>query len=166
MYAYTVMCVAVRYVVDGRMQVVACGVADSVLPILIRSGVMRWVEWGAPRAHHVSSPDAPGYVLKLPEGHWVALDTLRAGVWWQYKPKAVKIAASAFGVYVPSGDVILERWIELKAGQYIQGALATVFAQQRVYVVTVTPPAEYAEVRPCWPRIVDGRVPTPKRGAI
>ena len=44
--------------------------------------------------------------------------------------------------------------IPLKPGQYIQGALATVFAEQRVYVVAVPPPAEYAEVRPCWPRIV------------
>jgi hypothetical protein len=70
------------------------------------------------------------------------------------KSRAVKIAASAFVVYVLSGDVTLERWIELKRGQYIQGALATVFAEQRVYVVTVPPPAEFADAQPCWPRIV------------
>jgi hypothetical protein len=92
--------------------------------------------------------------MKFPADNWVELATLREGTWWRYKPRPVKIAAIAFGVHVPAGDVALDRWIGLKPGQYIQGALATVFAEQRVYVVTVPPPAEYAGVRPCWPRIV------------
>jgi hypothetical protein len=150
------MCEAIRFVVDGQKRTVACGVGGALLPVLVRGGGVKWIEWGAPKAHHVSSPDAPGYVLKLPEGHWVDLAEVRAGAWWQYKPRAVKIAAAAFGVHVPAGDVTLERWIGLKPGQYLQGALATVFAEQRVYVVTVPPPADYAEARPCWPRIVSG----------
>ena len=32
--------------------------------------------------------------------------------------------------------------------------VAKVYAEQRVYVVTVPPPAEYASAQPCWPRIV------------
>src|SRR5882762_3685613 len=144
------MCVALKYIVDGKTLTAAAGVQGATVPILMRGGLVKWVEWGAPAAHHVSSPDAPGYVLKLPEGHWVDLATLRAGAWWQYKPRPARIAAIAFGVYLE-----VEKWIPLKPGQYIQGALATVFAEQRVYVVTVPPPAEYAGAQPlCWPRIV------------
>jgi hypothetical protein len=120
----------------------------------MRSGRIKWVAWGAPTEQHMSSPDAPGYVLKLPAGSWIDRAEVSAGAWWQYKPRAVKIAASAFGVYMPAGYVTLERWIHLKPGQCIQGALATVFAEQRVYVVTVPPPTEYAAAQPCWPRIV------------
>ena len=48
----------------------------------------------------------------------------------------------------------VETWIALKPGQYIQGAMATVFAEQRIYVVTVPPSGEFAGVKPYWPRIV------------
>ena len=105
-----------------------------------------------PTAGHISNPDAPGYVMKLPVGNWVELATLREGAWWRYKPRPVKIAAIAFGVYLE-----VERWIPLKPGQYLQGALATVFAEQRVFIVTVPPPTGYATAQPCWPRIVSGR---------
>jgi hypothetical protein len=143
------MCVALKYVVDGKTRIAAAGVDGTKVPLLTRSGQVKWVEWGAPGEHHMTSPDAPGYFLKLPEGHWVDLTTLRAGAWWQYKPRPVKIAAIAFGVFLE-----LEQWIPLKPGQYLQAALATVFAEQRVYIVTVTPPAEYSRARPCWPRII------------
>ena len=143
------MCVALKFVVDGKTRTAAAGVQGAIVPVLMRSGQVKWIEWGAPTAGHISNPDAPGYVMKLPAGNWVDLATLREGGWWRYKPRPVRIAAIAFGVYLE-----LERWIPLKPGEYLQGALATVFAEQRVYVVTVPPPAEYAHVRPCWPRIV------------
>lgn len=73
------MCVALKYVVDGKTRTAAAGVQGATVPVLMRSGHVKWVEWGAPAAQHISSPDAPGYVLKLPEGHWVDLATLKAG---------------------------------------------------------------------------------------
>src|SRR6266852_2527615 len=118
------MCAALKFVVDGKTRTAAAGVQGATVPVLMRSGLVKWVEWGAPPALHMSSPDAPGYVLKLPEGHWVELATLRTGAWWRYKPRPVKIAAIAFGVYLE-----IETWIALKPGQHIQGALATVFAE-------------------------------------
>lgn len=148
------MCAALKYVVDGNTRTAAAGVQGATVPVLMRSGQVKWVEWGAPAGRHMSSPDVPGYVLKFPEGHWVELAALQAGTWWQYKPRPVKIAAAAFGVYLD-----IEQWIPLKPGQYIQGAMATVFAEQRVYVVVVLPPAEYTSVQPCWPRIVQARRP-------
>ena len=127
----------------------------TTVPVLMRSGQVKWVEWGAPTADHISSPDAPGYIMKFPAGNWVDLTTLRGGAWWRYKPRPVKIVAIAFGVHVPAGDVTLERWIALKPGQYLQGALATIFAEQRAFIVAVPPPAEYTRAQ-CWPRIASG----------
>ncbi len=51
----------------------------------------------------------------------------------------------------------------LKPGQYVQGALATVFAEQRVYVVTVPPPVECAGARPAGRGLSQGRA-EPRRG--
>jgi hypothetical protein len=143
------MCGALKFVVDGETRTAAAGVLGTTVPVLMRSGEVRWIEWGAPAALHLTSPEAPGYFLKFPEGHWVDLVTLRAGAWWQYKPRPVKIAAAAFGVHLE-----LEQWIPLKPGQYLQGALATVFSEQRVYIVTEPPPAKFALAKPCWPRVV------------
>jgi hypothetical protein len=143
------MCTALKFVLDGKTRTAAAGVQGTTVPVLMRSGQVKWVEWGAPTGCHISNPEAPGYLMKFPADCWVDLATLREGAWWRYKPRPVKIAAIAFGVYLE-----LERWVPLKPGQYIQGALATVFAEQRVYVVTVSPPAEYAGAQPCWPRIV------------
>src|SRR5258708_37950557 len=131
LYSYTVMCVALKFVVDGKTRTAAAGVQGATVPVLMRSGRVKWVEWGAPGGHHVSNPEAPGYLMKLPADCWVDLATLREGGWWRYKVRPVKIAVIAFGVYLE-----VEKWISLKPRQYLQGALATVFAEQRVYVVT------------------------------
>ena len=148
------MCVALKYVMDGKTRTAAAGVQGAMVPVLMRSGQVKWVEWGSPAGRPISNPDSPGYIEKFPADVWVDLAALRDGSWWRYKPRPVKIAAIAFGVHLPAGDVTLDRWFGLKPGQCIQGALVTVFGAQRVYVVTVPPPAEYASEQPCWPRIV------------
>jgi hypothetical protein len=86
------MCVALKYVVDGKTRTAAAGVQGVTVPVLMHSGQVRWVEWGAPTGRHVSDPDGPGYIMKLPAGNWVDLVTLREGAWWRYKPRPVKIA--------------------------------------------------------------------------
>src|SRR5262249_10345757 len=98
----------------------------------------------------IGSPDAPGYFLRFEPSQWVALEALRAGAWWKYRPQPVKICVQAFAVLVGQFD----RWIELKPREFIQGALATAMGRQCVYVVTVPPPAKYGLATPCWPRIV------------
>lgn len=71
------MCGAIRFVIEGQARTVSAGVAGALLPILMPSGRVEWVGWGAPPEQHVSSPDAPGYVLKLPAGSWIELAELR-----------------------------------------------------------------------------------------
>jgi len=51
----------------------------------------------------------------------------------------------------PAGDLDT-----LKPGEYLQGAVAKVYAEERVYVVTVPQPEKYASAQPFWPRIVGG----------
>lgn len=148
------MCGAVKYLVDGAERIAHAGVEGTLLPI-VRAGRLEWVAWGQPGNAHYSSPAAPGYFLKFPEGYWLELEAIRAGQLWQFKPRAVKLSVQAFYVY--TAQVGGERWIELRPGEYLQGADLTVFAERRVYVVTVQPPSEYAEARPAWPRIVHAR---------
>src|SRR6266404_6129192 len=109
LYSYTVMCVALKYVVGGKRRTAAAGVQGATVPVVTHSGHVKCVEWGAPVGRHISNPDAPGYIMKFPPGNWVDLATIRDGAWWQYKPRPVKIAAIAFGVYLE-----IEKWIALK----------------------------------------------------
>jgi len=150
------MCVAVKFVLDGKTRT-ASPTVGAKLPILMRSGQVTWVEWGSPVNLQVASADSPGRIMKFPAGNWVDLGVLRNGDWVRYRPRPVRIVAIAFGVYLePPGSpgFPLERWIPLRQGEYLQGAVAKVYAEHRVYVVTVRPPAEYASAKPCWPRIV------------
>jgi hypothetical protein len=152
------MCVAVQFVVEGKTRTAHSGVLGASLPVLTRSGQVRWVEWGAPAMQQIASSESPGHIMKLPVGNWVDLAALRNGDWVRYRPRPVRIVAIAFGVYLePRGSpgFPLERWIPLGPGEYLQGALAKVYAEQRVYVVTVPPPAEYERAQPCWPRIIN-----------
>ena len=45
-------------------------------------------------------------------------------------------------------------YFPLQRGEFIQGLLASIGDNHRVYVVTVPAPAEYADRWPEWPRIV------------
>ena len=151
------MCVAVQFVVEGKTRTALCGVLGTRLPVLMRSGQVKWIEWGAPAKQQIASSDSPGHIMKLPVGNWVDLTVLRSGDWVRYRPRPVRIVAIAFGLYLEppaSPGFPLERWIPLRPGEYLQGAVAKVYAEQRVYVVTVAPPAEYPSAQPCWPRIV------------
>ena len=127
-----------------------CGATDGELPVLYRSGGVRLLPWGAHSDGLIGNPDAPGYFLRFQQGQWVDLEAIRSGTWWKYRPRPVKICVEAFAVLIGHFD----RWIELKPGEFIQGALATVLGRQCVYVVTVPPPAEYGDAKPSWPRVV------------
>jgi len=46
-------------------------------------------------------------------------------------------------------------YFPLKPDEFIQGLLASISFHERVYVVTVPAPAEYADRWPEWPRVVN-----------
>jgi hypothetical protein len=124
LYSYTVMCVAVQFVVEGKTRTAAPGVLGTSLPVPMRSGQVKWVEWGAPARQKIASSDSPGHIKKLPVGNWVDLTVLRSGDWVRYRPRPVRIVAIAFGVYLEppaSPGFPLERWISLATGRIPAG---------------------------------------------
>ncbi len=154
------MCGAVRFSVDGEERVAVAGNKGAHLPVVTRGGGLARVEWGASdddERIHLNPVDGPGKFLALPRGYWVPLEELRTDSgahWWGRKVRPVKIAASSFLVWINRDGVVLEQWITLRPGEFIQGALAHISFSQRVYVVTVQPPMQYASAKPCWPRVV------------
>jgi hypothetical protein len=95
-------------------------------------------------------------LLALPRGYWVSLDEIRRDLrWCGRKARPMKIAVSEFLVFIQQNGAPIEQWIELKRGQYIQGAVAQIHWTRRVYVVTVDPPERYIGAKPFWPRVVE-----------
>ena len=97
------------------------------------------------------SDNEPGYLGSWPDTGWAPLDTIRAGTWNRLDPQPVKICVARFCI-VDRWDVPL--WYPLQRGQYLQGLLATLRGQKRVYVVAVAPPEGVELAIEMWPRIV------------
>ena len=57
LYSYTAMCVAVKFVLEGKTRT-ASPTVGAKLPILMRSGQVTWVEWGWPVKQQIASADA------------------------------------------------------------------------------------------------------------
>jgi hypothetical protein len=105
---------------------------------------------------YFTDDNLPGWGLKFPETGWAPLDSVRAGEWQKFEPQPVRIFASRFVCFDPAWEQ--PRYFPLKPGEFIQGLLARINLNARVYVVTLPPPAEYSEFQR-WPRIVSARVP-------
>ena len=112
------------------------------LPVLLRSGGTLWLPWGEPYGRE--------------RGAWVPgpcarLDSIHSGKWDRFRPVAVKIAVER---YMERNARNAPYWARLRAGEYLQGLVATVGDEKRVYVVTVETPAPYRHVSERWPRIL------------
>src|SRR2546421_10614959 len=92
------MCVAVQFVVEGKTRTAVSGVLGTSLPVLMRSGQVKWDEWGAPAKQQVDSSDSPGHIRKLPVGNWGPLTVLRDGERVRDGPRPGRIVAMAFVV--------------------------------------------------------------------
>lgn len=149
------MCIAVEFFKNGERVLVRGDVDGGDLPVRLRNGEVRLYRWGSSGRPRVYD-EAPGYLLNWPAGGWVALDVLKRGEWWQLKPAPVRVAAARFLVFRTNGSVTWEDWIDLKPGEYLQGALAQRHGDYRVYVVTIDPPAKSQGASP-WPRVVTAR---------
>ena len=89
--------------------------------------------------------------LKFPETGCAPLASRRAGEWEKFEPRPVRITATRFVCFDPAWET--DRYFTLTPGEFIQGLLARINLNTRVYVVTVAPPVEYAEFQR-WPRVV------------
>ena len=162
------MCVAVRYTINGDFKISTIGIAGQMLPVLER-GHVRWYLWGQQGGEQLVGRERPGHIRQFPAGYHVertAVRNLSTGEWWHFKPRPVKVAVSAFMVFRDRDGYAEDRWVELKPGEFLQGAKCQLYGAERVYIVVEDAmPANQPGVRPPWPRIVTARPRSPLAGS-
>ena len=142
---------------DGERLAVYYDSPQPDLPVQSRGGGIRFFRWGARRACYYAD-DNIGGAKTFPEDGCARLEDIKAGKWASYEPRPVRILASRI--------IQLDRltlgpaYFPLKRGEFIQGLLASIRDNHRVYVVTVPAAAEYADRWPEWPRLIQSDVST------
>lgn len=140
------MCGAARYFDPSRPKPysVGYGFPDAALPVLREQGRIEWVKWGRRQGQ-----DVPG----LPVTGWARLATIEAGGWDKYEPEFVQLAIQQFGEKDAEGK---RYWFKLQADEHIQALIAhsREHGTERLYVVTVETPSEFAWIHDRWPRIL------------
>jgi hypothetical protein len=115
-------------------------------------GVIKFYRLGSfPSCLYADDDNLPGYAKRFPEESCARLEDIKAGKWSTYEPRPVRILASRFIQLAPMVGPV---YFPLKRGQSIQGLLASIGDNHRVYVVTMPAPAQYADRWAEWPRIV------------
>ena len=114
----------------------------AVLPVKTRSGAVELLPWGRRKEQKGA----------LPLGGWARLDSIYTGRWDRWFPVPVKLPIKQFMEKDLEGHT---RWYDLTRGQWIQGLVARINYEQRVYVVTVEPELADA-VHDRWPRLISG----------
>ena len=146
------MCAGVEIEGQEKAARVFFPVATATLPVLMKDGRVVNLRWGARRE---DAPPQDGK-LRWPAGGWARLESVKSGRWERYDPVPVKIPARGYMEKDTEGK---SHWFKLEAGEYIQGLVASIGDERRIYVVTVTPPAQFAHIHDRWPRIVGRGAP-------
>ncbi len=115
---------------------------EARLPVLLRSG---GVSINSPCTREKEA------IGQFPNGGWARLNSIKSGKWKPWHPKPVLIPADRFMEKDPDGN---SQWIKMDKTMAIQGLLAERKQEQRVYVVTIGTPPEYAWIHDRWPRLV------------
>ena len=101
----------------------------AALPVRLKSGATSWLAWGR----------REGETPAFPHGGWARLESIQAGKWKKYKPRPVVIAAQRFMEKDRQG---ISHRFEIPAVQMIQGLIARIGTETRLYVVTTQAPRE------------------------
>lgn len=137
------MCGGVYYIHDGEPHRVYFPNPAALLPVAVRGdNEPVLLPWGRRKKQ-------PGI---LPQGGWARLESIYKGGWDRYFPRPVKIPVLSFMEKDNEGD---SHWFDVTKGQWVQGLLAQIGDEYRVYVVTITPEHEEA-VHDRWPRVLAG----------
>jgi hypothetical protein len=149
------VCTAVKYRHDGALVFVHFAKPGAVLPVLLRSGEVRYVPWGRRQ----------GESGRLPLSGWARLDSVRKGTWDKYSPVPVRIPVQQFMERDWEGAA---RWYNVGEDFALQGVLAGCGDEVRVYVIAVRPSTTaLRQMHQRWPRIVksDARTERSRQGA-
>jgi len=136
------MCGGVKYRHEGKTVTAYFPNPKAALPVLRRDGGYALLPWGR-------RDEQPG---ALPPGGWARLDSIEQGRWDRYEPKPVRLAVEEFMEKDRTGRAC---WYPLEPGQWLQGLVAMLGEERRVYVVTQAPAdAARRAIHARWPRIV------------
>ena len=125
---------------QGKIYTVYFARANAMLPVKLATGGIKLVTWG--RRQQENS--------EMPLGGWARIQSIHEGKWTQYFPKPVLLPIEKFMKTDFEGHI---HWYEVTKGQWIQGLLANLDEEYRVYIVTITP--EVLDIcHDRWPRIV------------
>jgi hypothetical protein len=137
------MCGGVKYTdKSGKEWKIYFPNPKAALPVITGMGEVEWTKWGRRKEEVAGS----GFI----QGGWARIDSIREGKWERFNPEPVGIAAEAF---MEKDSQRVSHWVDVSEGQCIQGLLATVGEERRLYVVTEDTPIEYAWVHDRWPRL-------------
>jgi hypothetical protein len=131
---------AVIYTYQGKKCTVYFAKAGALLPVKLATGEVKLVTWG--RRQQENS--------EMPLGGWARLPAIHDGKWGQYLPKPVRMPVTKFMKTDYEGQV---HWYDITKGQWIQGLLAQVDNEYRIYIVTIIPELLDA-CHDRWPRII------------
>ena len=141
------MCAGVEIEGQEKSKRVYFPVPTAALPVLMRDGSVAMMRWGARNEEHAEGEKRP----RWPKGGWARIESVKSGRWKAYDPQPVKIPAKGYMEKDGEGQ---SHWFALEQGQYIQGLVASIGEERRVYVVTENAPPQYAHIHDRWPRIV------------
>lgn len=134
------MCGGVRFKAQGDELKIYFPNPKAVMPVRLKDGKHELVAWGRRETQ-------PGF---LPRGGWARLDSIYAGKWNQYNPIPVKLDVEAFMEKDSDNN---SQWYEIQPGEFIQGLIATLGNERRLYVVTEeNNKSQHKNNR--WPRII------------
>ena len=135
------MCGGVSYISNGKVIKTYFPIPLAQLPILKRDQSNDMLIWGRRREEKGD----------FPLGGWARHESIQSGVWDKYQPQPVKIPVDSF---MEKDKDRVSHWFDLEDGQFIQGLVAHLGHDSRVYVVTVEP--EDKSIHERFPRIVGG----------
>lgn len=131
---------------SGKLWKVYFPSPKAALPIKKSDGSIEWVKWGKRKEEL-----AKGFI----QGGWARIDSIRQGKWESLNPKPAILAIQAF---MEKDAERTSHWIDVSEGSAVQGLLATLNDETRLYVVTEDTPPEFSWVHDRWPRLVPQKV--------
>ncbi len=134
---------AVVFSHQNKIYTVAFSQPHAKLPVKLKNGEHRLVTWG--RRENENS--------EMPLGGWARLSTLKNekdNRWNLYLPKPVQIPIDKFMEKNFEGKSC---WYEVTKGKCLQGLLAQIENEYRIYIVTIDP-EDLMNCHYRWPHVV------------
>jgi len=148
------MCSGVEIEIEGKRTKVYFPNPKAKLPVRRQGGGTILFPWGARGAEHaLDHLTKEKTKWKWPQGGWARLESIEAGRWDTYAPAPARIPALA---YMEKDADEVSHWFDLEPEQCLQGLVAQLLGERRLYVVTVPAPPQHAHIHDRWPRIVSG----------